>query len=82
MRLCPQAWPRPGRASYSQAMATVTGPEPMVARNAVSRPWAGAVTSKPCAARSPAHRAADLCSSKAVSGSACRLRLSSSRAGA
>ena len=35
--LCPQAWPISGRASYSQQMATVGLPEPILATKAVSR---------------------------------------------
>ena len=38
MMLCPQAWPTPGRASYS-AQITTSGPvDPVRATNAVSSP--------------------------------------------
>ena len=35
MMLCPQAWPTPGRASYSAQIATTSGPEPHSALKAV-----------------------------------------------
>ncbi len=38
MRLWPQAWPTPGRASYSARKATRGPPWPAVARKAVGRP--------------------------------------------
>ena len=47
IRLWPQAWPRPGRASYSAQKPSRNGPEPYVARNAVSRPRYAGVTSNP-----------------------------------
>ena len=33
--LCPQAWPTPGRASYSAQMTTVRSPSPITASTAV-----------------------------------------------
>ena len=47
MMLCPQAWPTPGRASYSAQMATTSGPDPISALKAVGRPATPVVTAKP-----------------------------------
>ena len=38
MMLCPQAWPMPGRASYSSSTAMVGPASPARAANAVSTP--------------------------------------------
>ena len=38
IRLWPQAWPMPGRASYSHSTATRGPPEPTTASNAVGTP--------------------------------------------
>ncbi len=37
MRLCPQAWPTAGRASYSAQMTIDNGPDPTRPRTAVGR---------------------------------------------
>ncbi|WP_377274549.1 hypothetical protein [Peterkaempfera sp. SMS 1(5)a] len=44
MMLWPQAWPRPGSASYSAQSATCSGPLPTVAANAVGSPQTPGVT--------------------------------------
>lgn len=74
--LCPQAWPMPGRASYSAQNAMTRSPVPYVASTAVGRPPAPRVTSKPASSMRSAIRAAARCSSRAVSGSSCRAWLS------
>ena len=50
IRLWPQAWPIPGRASYSQSTATWGLPLPTVARKAVSK-WYLCCTVKPWLSR-------------------------------
>src|SRR6185503_8345000 len=47
MRLCPQAWPTPGSASYSPRIATTGAPAPNSAANSVSTPPAPRVTEAP-----------------------------------
>lgn len=73
IRLCPQAWPSPGSASYSAMRPIVTGPLPASARNAVSKPkYRGSTLNPAVASTSPTHAAAR-CSSQAVSGFACKV---------
>ena len=81
--VCGIVTPTSGNASYSAANA-ITGPgcsPTQRATNAVSRPPAGAVTSKPCRASSSAVHAAAWRSSKAISGVACTRWDSSSASG-
>src|SRR5437016_1710046 len=66
--LCPQAWPMPGRASYSAHTATTIGPLPAVAIRAVGRSHDPRSTSKPPAASDSPTQAAARSSSKASSG--------------
>src|SRR5207248_4432202 len=47
MMLCPQPWPMPGKASYSQSTAIVGPSLPARAANAVSRPYTLRSTVKP-----------------------------------
>ena len=70
MMLCPQACPISGSASYSAHTATTSGPLPKSARNAVSKPPAAVVISKPRSATSACTLAQLRCSAKASSGSA------------
>ena len=51
MTLCPQACPRPGRASYSAISPTRRLPVPKTARMAVGKPRYSLSTSNPCPAR-------------------------------
>ena len=58
MMLWPQAWPTPGRASYSAQTATTSGPEPISALKAVGRPATPAGRrAKPPSARASAVQA-------------------------
>ncbi len=66
--LCPQAWPIAGRASYSAHMATVSGPVPLVAENAVESPQIPRSTTKPKSVSAPAHQVDACSSSKPSSG--------------
>ena len=68
MMLCPQAWPTPGRASYSAQMATTIGPDPWSALKAVGRPATPGVTANPPAVSASDVQAQAWSSSKAVSG--------------
>src|SRR5437764_5253888 len=68
MTLCPQAWPVPGRASYSAHTPTTIGPPPAVAISAVGRSQTPLSTSKPPAASDSPTQAAARSSSKATSG--------------
>src|SRR5581483_2742567 len=79
MTLCPQAWPTPGRASYSAQMATVSGPLPEVATNAVGSSQAPSSTVKPASARGSATQRDDCTSSHLISGLSCRRWLRSTR---
>src|SRR2546426_2846121 len=79
IRLCPQAWPMPGRQSYSAHRARWSGPEPPRATNAVGRPPTPRSTAKPAASRASAHHAAARSSSKASSGWAWMRWLSATR---
>ncbi|MDH6437707.1 hypothetical protein M2158_006248 [Streptomyces sp. SAI-144] len=75
IRLCPQAWPRPGRASYSSIRATAgRGLVPDRAVNAVGSPATSRCTLNPAHSSSPHSSAAARCSSKAYSGSECSIR--------
>jgi len=79
IKLCPQAWPMPGSASYScnqrffchrqTALKETIGavPSPYVATKAVSSPAIPRSTTNPCFSRNPMRSLADLCSRKAVS---------------
>ena len=68
MMLCPQAWPTPGRASYSAQTASTKGPEPHEALNAVGSPAVPVDTSNPLADSSSAVHAAARVSSNESSG--------------
>ena len=68
MMLCPQAWPTPGRASYSAQTATTIGPDPSSALKAVGRPATPVVTANPPSASASDVQAQARSSSKAVSG--------------
>src|SRR5712692_3724846 len=68
MRLCPQAWPTPGSASYSPRIATVGFPVPNSAANAVSSPPAPRVTAAPSASSAAVSSCAAYLSSNASSG--------------
>jgi hypothetical protein len=46
IRLCPQAWPIPGKASYSALYTTTRPPVPTSQEKAVGTPKAWGVTSK------------------------------------
>src|SRR5438876_3790473 len=84
IRLWPQAWPIPGRASYSarKAMREPPGRHPRLrATKAVSRPAWPRVTLKPSERRKRVSFAADARSSRLISGWRCRERLSDSIAG-
>lgn len=67
--LCPQAWPTPGKASYSAQIPTVSGPEPYSATNAVSSPPTPASTVNPASVSRSAQPVAARSSSNASSGS-------------
>src|SRR5829696_7398490 len=54
--LCPQAWPTPGRASYSAHTTTCSGPDPARAANAVGRsPTPRSTSSPPPSSSSHSH---------------------------
>jgi len=66
--LWPQAWPISGRASYSAHMATVSGPVPALAANAVRQPADSALDAKPPSVSASAHQLDACSSSKPSSG--------------
>src|SRR5258706_6509803 len=68
MRLCPQAWPTPGSASYSPRMAMSGRPAPSSLTNAVSRPPAPRVTVAPSVSSASVSSFAAFFSSNASSG--------------
>src|SRR5437660_62910 len=77
--LCPQAWPMPGRQSYSAHRARWSGPEPARATNAVGRSQTPRSTVKRAASSASAHQVDARSSSKASSGWAWMRWLSATR---
>ena len=83
MRLCPQAWPTPGRASYSAQITIDSGPDPARARTAVGKPVGAALDVEAARVERVGHalrRRAT--SSKQSSGSSWMARLSATRCAA